>query len=178
MYVASKDAQKFYNVTANTLRRWANNGTIKYITTQGGHRRYYIQDKNDNRQTFIYARVSSKKQEQDLQRQIKFLKNKYPKHQVITDISSGINYNRKGLNSLLEQVFQSNVKEIVVFSQDRLARFGFDLIQNICTHFHTKLIIENSKEQQTYEQELAEDLLSVVTVFTARYHGSRKYKNS
>jgi predicted site-specific integrase-resolvase len=175
MYVTSKEAQQFYGVTANTLRTWAKKNTIPYTTTQGGHRRYLIKNKTHKRQKIIYARVSSQKQKQDLQRQITYLKNRYPEHKVITDVASGINFKRKGLNSLLEQVFSGDVEEIVVFSQDRLARFGYELIENICKHFHTKLIVQNSKKQKTDEQEIAEDLLSIVTVFTTRYHGSRKY---
>ena len=95
MYVTSKEAQQFYGVTANTLRTWAKNNTIPYTTTQGGHRRYLIKNKTHKRQKIIYARVSSQKQKQDLQRQITYLKNRYPEHTVITDVTRGINCKKR-----------------------------------------------------------------------------------
>lgn len=176
-YVSPKEAKKYYRVTDDTLRRWAKNGQIKFITTNGGHRRYALPEEKEDKQKIIYARVSSKKQEQDLKRQVAFLKEKYPKHTVITDIASGINFKRQGFKTILEQVFKNDVKEVVVFSSDRIARFGFDLIETIFSYFNTKLIIENNSEKiKSPQEELADDLLSIVTIFTAKYHGSRKYK--
>lgn len=178
-YVSAKEAMLIYKVSQDTLRRWANSDKIAFITTKGGHRRYakpIDQKKKNSRQKIIYARVSSKKQESDLKRQIDFLKQKFPKHTVISDIASGVNFTRKGFNSILEQVFAGNVKQVVVSSHDRLSRFGVDLIENIFKHFDTKLVVENSStEIKSPQEELAEDLLSIVTVFTAKYHGARKY---
>ena len=185
MYVTPKEAQKTFNVSRDTLRRWAIEGKIKYITTQGGHRRYLIQQENkpkNKKQKIIYARVSSKKQEQDLKRQIQFLKSKYPKHRVIKDIGSGINFKRRGFKTLLELVFKDNVEEVVVYSKDRLAKFGQELIEDIFQYHNTKLIIasdiKQNDQEKTKEQELAEDIISIVTVFSARYHGKRKYKKN
>ena len=99
MYVSSKKAQAFYNVSPQTLRHWANTGKIKIKKTTGGHNRFFIpkETRKNKYKEIIYARVSSKKQESDLKKQIQFLKNKYPQFTVIKDIGSGINFNRKGL---------------------------------------------------------------------------------
>ena len=91
MFVTPHQATKYYGVTAETLRRWSNNGKIDFTVTDGGHRRYKIIFKNNiesDRKSYIYARVSSKKQEKDLERQIAFIKEKYPNHRVVTDIGS------------------------------------------------------------------------------------------
>ena len=123
--------------------------------------------------------MSSKKQESDLQRQIKYLKDRYPKYSVIKDIGSGINYKRRGFKTLLELVLSNDVEEIVVYSKDRLSRFSGDLIQDICKHYNTKLtIVSDDISGKTDEEEFAEDLISIITVFTARFYGKRKYRNS
>jgi predicted site-specific integrase-resolvase len=174
-YVSAKKASEFYAVSTDTLRRWADSGKVQFITTEGGHRRYAIKEHSDKRKSFIYARVSSKKQEKDLQKQIKHIKKLYPKHEVISDIGSGINLKRKGLVGLLDKVLANNVKEIVVYSSDRLSRFGNDFLEYIFNKFKVNLIIVNESEEKSDEQELAEDLLAVTTVFSARYYGKRKY---
>ena len=105
-FVSSAKAQQYYKVAEQTLRDWANNNKINYITTTGGHRRYYIpSERKEHRKKIIYARVSSKKQENDLERQVKYLKKRYPDYEVIKDIGSGINYKRPGFRRILEQVF-------------------------------------------------------------------------
>jgi len=190
MYVSSKKAQTYYEVSADTLRRWANDGTIQFTKSKGGHRRYFIEreqtttclnssvkNKKNPRQKIIYARVSSKKQESDLDNQIQFLKNKYPGHTIMSDIGSGINFKRPKFNTILDRVFDGCVEEVVVYSYDRLSRFGRELIEKMFKRFNTKLIVVNNTVEKSSNEELAEDLLSIVTVFTARYHGSRKYKN-
>ena len=179
MFVSPKQASLYYGVTTESLRQRANKGQVKFIVTDGGHRRYQIISKNNNRnekQSYIYARVSSRKQEDDLKNQISFLQKKYPKHEIITDIGSGINEKRKGYQTLLDNIFNGVVKEIVVAHKDRLSRFSFELIQQICKKFGTKIIIARKRnEPENPSNELAEDLMSVITVFTARYYGKRKY---
>lgn len=178
MFVSSKEAQKFYNVSPETLRLWAEKGEIEYQKTKGGHRRYKIINRNKKpgcRKSYIYARVSSKKQEKDLKSQIKFLQEKYPKHKVLSDIGSGINTRRKKFKTLLDRLLDGNVEEIVVAHKDRLSRFNFDIIQFICKKLGTRLIVVNEEREKEPNEELAEDLMSIVTVFSARYHGRRKY---
>jgi len=104
-------------VSKETLRLWAESGKIKVTKTDGGHRRYVYNDDTDKKETklkFIYTRVSSKKQQSDLERQIKYLQKLYPDHRVISDIGSGLNFNRKGLNNLLEAIVTGTVEEVVV----------------------------------------------------------------
>ena len=177
MYVSPKQASKHYNVSKETLRLWAENNKIKFIKTPKGHRRYKInfQDGKQKKISIIYARVSSKKQKSDLDRQILFLQEKYPSFKLITDIGSGINFKRRGLKTLLDKIFTGTVKEIVVAHKDRLTRFGFELFQYICKKFNTKLTVIK-KDNSSPVQDLSEDLFSIITVFTAKYNGMRKYE--
>lgn len=182
MYVKPKEASKYYNVSENALRTWASTGKIKFNTTKGGHRRYLIDDTNSlteniktERQKIIYARVSSNKQKDDLDRQSKYLKSKYPKYTIITDIGSGINFERKGFKRILEGLFKGNIEEVVVAHRDRFTRFGFSLFKWIFEQQNSKLICDTSTEV-TEEKELSDDLMAIITVFSARYHGKRKYR--
>ncbi len=182
MYVSSKEAQKSYKVSPQTLRTWADNGQIETQKTNGGHNRYLIQHTNikktKNKYTnIIYARVSSQKQKSDLERQVQFLQQKFPDYYVITDIGSGINFKRKGFNTILDQLYKRNVRNVVVYSRDRLARFGIELIENIFKSHGAKLYIETD-QCESDEQELAEDLISIITVFTKKQRkGSKKIQN-
>lgn len=95
--------------------------------------------------------------------------------EIITDIGSGINYNKKGLNQLIDMVTNSEVEKIVVLYKDRLIRFGYELIENLCNKFGTTIeIIDNT--EKTGEQELVEDLVQIVTVFSCRLQGKRANK--
>lgn len=180
-YVKPKEASKYFNVSENTLRVWSSQGKIKYTTTKGGHRRYCINDepKETKQIKVIYSRVSSKKQHEDLQRQTEYLKTKYPEHTIVTDIGSGINFQRKGFKRILEGVFKGNISEVVVAHKDRFTRFGYSLFEWIFKQHHSTLICdkeEDKEEDKEPENELTEDLMSIITVFTARYYGKRKYK--
>ncbi len=176
-YETSKIAQQYYNVSYETLRQWETNGKIKAQKTKGGHRRYYIPLRTNSNETqinVIYTRVSSYKQKSDLQNQIKFLQQKYPNHKLITDIGSGINFKRKGFISLLEQIIEHKIKEVVVANRDRLTRFGFDFFKYLFKKFGCKLKVV-SEEKYNPSKELSEDILAITTVFAARYNGLRKY---
>jgi predicted site-specific integrase-resolvase len=176
MFVPSRVARAHYNVGYETLRRWALNGTLEYKTTEGGHRRFKInQSTEEKAKPYIYARVSSKKQEGDLKTQIEFIKQQYPDYEVISDIGSGINEKRKGYKTLLDKVLAGTVTEIVVAHKDRLSRFSFNTIQYICQKFGTKITVLRDDKSASREEELSKDLMSIITVFSARYHGSRKY---
>ena len=177
-YLPSGKAQAFYKVSEQTLRDWANAGTINYITTGGGHRRYRIVQHNDNRRKIVYARVSSKKQEHDLANQVKYLKKKYPSYEVIKDIGSGINYKRKGFKTILEQLFKGNIEEVVVSTGDRFSRFGRELFEWIFEQFGAKLTTLNRGKFKSSQEELSDDLMEIITVFSARYYGRRRYKNT
>ena len=186
MYVKPKEASKYYNVSENALRTWANKGQIKHITTKGGHRRYLLTEtKEQNKQDIskpkhkklqiIYARVSSAKQKDDLKRQTKYLSTKYPKHKIITDTGSGINFKRKEFRKILEGVFKGTIKEVVVAYKDRFTRFGYELFEWIFQTHGAKLIYDKESNSE-FQTELSDDLMAIITVFTARYYGKRKYK--
>jgi len=163
---------------------WANDGRIKYTTTKGGHRRYFISESVEDttesttqKTNIIYARVSSSKQKDDLIRQAEYLKHKYPDHNLITDTASGINYKRPGFKRVLEGVFKGTIGQVVVAHKDRFTRFGYDLFEWIFSCHGAELICDQESRNEE-GGELADDLMAIITVFTARYHGKRKYKNA
>ena len=181
MYVEPRKASKYYGVSENAVRMWANKGQIKYTKTKGGHRRYILQDKKQQEikqnkaKEIIYVRVSSRKQQSDLTRQTTYMSQRYPNHTTISDIGSGINFKRKGFKRILEELFKGNIKEVVVAHKDRFSRFGFSLFEWIFKQHGAKLICDKEPTSDP-TSELAEDLMAIITVFSARYYGKRKYK--
>ncbi|RLG41002.1 MAG: IS607 family transposase [Thermoproteota archaeon] len=172
-------ASKKLGIHPNTLRRWANEGRINYVRQPQGHRLYDVdsflnQGKKIDRVKFIYARVSSRRQADDLSNQIKYLRERYPTHEFLQDYGSGLNFKRKGFCKLLEQVLSGAVSEIVVTHKDRLCRFGFDFFQKIAEHFDCKLVVLDEVKLSPQE-ELIQDLISIIHVFSCRIYGLRKY---
>jgi putative resolvase len=185
-YINTPQARALLNITTQTIRRWADEDKIKYIRTPKGTRRY---SKSDiyrilgrdlvvkKKQKIIYCRVSSKKQSDDLNRQIDYLRSLYPNYELVTDIGSGINWKRQGFKTILEQSMSGNVEEIVVAHGDRLCRFAIELVEWILSKNGTKLTILDREEGKSSEQELAEDLLSIVHIYSCRNMGKRRYKS-
>ena len=177
-----RELAKLFGVTTQTLQEWEREGKITAVRTKGGHRRYIHavpklpEPDSNNKKNYIYARVSSSKQKPDLQRQVAMLQKAYPNHEVVQDVGSGINFKRRGLVTILDQVFGGNVSQVVVAHRDRLTRFGFELFQLIFDRFGVSLEVMSDSDIKEPITELAKDLLSVVTVFTARYYGSRSYQ--
>lgn len=176
-----KELSKVFGVTTQTLKEWEKEGKIRAVRTEGGHRRYIHavplpSNTNPTKRRFIYARVSSSKQKDDLQRQVDVLQKAYPTFEVIQDVGSGINFKRRGLITLLDNVLGGNVSQVVVAHRDRLTRFGFDMFQFLFDRFGVSLEVMSDDDIKEPINELAKDLLSIVTVFTARYYGSRSYK--
>lgn len=177
MYVTTKKAVKILGIHPNTLREWARNGKIEYIRTVGKHRLYNVEsfiNKSGDGRRVCYCRVSSKKQRDDLEQQVKYMRERFPQHEVIEDIGSGINFKRKGLLALLESADSGNIKEVVVAHRDRLSRFGFDLIKWIIEK-HDGRIVVLDEMCLSPEQELVNDIVSIIHVFSCRIHGLRKY---
>ena len=172
-YVNSKEAREFFQVSDQTLRRWTKEHKISFKLTKGGHYRFLIPTEEKNK--IIYCRVSSSKQKSDLKRQIKYMQGKYPDYQVVTDIGSGINHKRKGFLSILQQLFQGDISEVVVASPDRFNRFNYQFFEWLFQQFGAQLNCVQKQKDTSPEQELGEDLLSIITVFTARYHGKPKH---
>jgi predicted site-specific integrase-resolvase len=100
----------------------------------------------------------------------------FPDHTIVTDIGSGINFNRKGLRSIIELACKGTIKEVVVAYRDRLCRFAFELVQWILQIHQVKLVVLNQEMDSSKETELAEDLLAIINVFNCRINGRRKYK--
>lgn len=184
-----KEASEFLGISIDTLRRWERVGKITSMRTQGGHRRYdkkelikfKMGDNSENRITIAYCRVSSSDQKEDLQRQIEnvsqyCIANGY-QFRVISDLGSGLNYKKKGLQELIELICSNSIERIVVNYKDRLIRFGFELIEQLCSIYNVKIEIINLTEDKTYEEELVEDVLSVITVFSAKLYGARSHKS-
>ena len=177
-------ACKRFGIRADTLRRWADNGHVPSFRSPNKVRMFHLADLekffNVNRTTsskekVVYARVSSYKQRDDLERQVDLLKHNYPSHTVIQDIGTGINFKRKGLQTLLERCLLREIEEVVVAHKDRLCRFGFDLIKHIVEAAGGRIIVLDEEVHKSTEQELAEDLLSIIHVFNCRQMGKRRY---
>ena len=183
-YVSGYEIKKILGVTDGTLRDWADTGKIDFIRTPGGQRRYKIAEIFEKpkpevpaekpKKGIVYARVSSGKQRDDLDRQIAFLRVKYPDHIVITDIASGINWKRKGLKTILDLAHKGDIFEVVVAARDRLCRFAFELLEHVLSMSGVCLTVLNANEMSP-EQELSDDLLSIVQIFCCRRNGSRRY---
>lgn len=173
--VNTKEARRQLGVHANTLRRWEKAGKIKAVRSPGGVRLYDTSTfVAGTRDCIIYTRVSSRGQKADLRKQVLFLREQYPKHEVIEDFGGGLNFKRKGFNSLLERIMSGSVEEVVVAHKDRLCRFGFGLIAAIASRYNTRLVVLDDT-QLSPQEELVTDLISIVHVFSCRLYGLRKY---
>jgi len=191
MKLTIRGAAKELGVSTDTLRRWDKSGKLVADRTVAGHRRYdldqllRIQNKKQlpsARITICYARVSTSEQKADLQRQVNLLQSfceaKGWQPQVIQDLGSGLNYNKRGLRELIKLVLAGSVERIVVFHKDRLLRFGAEIIFQICEAFNTQvIIITRNDEKIAFEEELAQDVLEIITVFSAKLYGSHSKKN-
>lgn len=181
MYVKAAEYSKLFKVHPQTLRRWAESGKVQFRWSPGGIRLYQLPDGDrsggeavEEAKGVVYARVSSAKQKDDLQRQAGYLQSKFPGHRLVTDIGSGINWKRKGLLSLLDAANKGDLREVVVATRDRLCRFAFDLLEHIFTQRGVRLVVLDSADMSP-EQELSDDLLSIVQIFCCRRNGKRRY---
>ena len=188
-YYSSKTVTQLLGVTAQTLRNWDKEGKLKPTYTKSNGYRYYSEESilsyTQERKTkkslnvIGYARVSSKQQSDDLERQVEniktYLKSKYETFDIITDIGSGINYNKPGLLKLIEKINKKEVDLIVVLYKDRLLRFGFELIEHFASLNNVKIEILD-RIDKTQDEELVEDLIQIITVFSCKIQGKRKGK--
>ena len=188
-YYSSKKVTEILGVTAQTLRNWDKEGKLKPSYVKSNGYRYYSEDSilsytqerktKKNLNVIGYARVSSKKQSDDLERQVNNLKtyldSKYTEYEIITDIGSGINYTKPGLKKLIERINRKEVDLIVVLYKDRLLRFGFELVEYFAELNNVKIEILD-KIDKNQDQELVEDLVQIITVFSCKIQGKRKTK--
>ena len=181
-YVNSKTARDKLGVCNKTLRSWALAGKIDHILTEGGWRKYNINKymkQNDllNKQNICYASVSSHDQKADLAKQVGYLTEKYPDHEIIKDIGSGINFKRKGLQKLIELAIANELGEVVVTYKDRLCRIGYELIEFIFEKYSKAKIIIEHESFKLPQEEITEDLIEIITVYSSKLYGSRSHKN-
>lgn len=187
-YYSIREFSKILGVSAQTLRNWDAKGKLHPHHTSSNGYRYYSQEQLNqvmnikpklDRLVIGYCRVSSNKQKDDLERQIEHMKlyltAQGKPYEIITDIGSGINYNNKGLKELIQRITQNKVEKVVVLYKDRLLRFGFELVEYIASLHDCNIeIIDNT--EKTEQQELVEDLVQIITVFSCKLQGKRANK--
>ncbi|KAF5829763.1 Resolvase [Dunaliella salina] len=184
-FITTKEAKAALGVSEETLRRWADKGLFPSIRTPGNQRLYCIKQYLQNKQyqepqqkNICYCRVSSQGQKDDLQRQIQYMQGKFPNHQIISDIGSGLNFKRKGLQTILEMSSKGLLAggSVVVSYRDRISRFAFELVERILQLHGVQLMVLHEEMEGSEHGELVEDLLAIINVFNCRINGKRKYK--
>ena len=177
-----RDACDIMQIDPSTLRKWDREGKIRCVRLQNNFRRIPESEINrilgiqKERSSCIYARVSSSGQKGDLDRQIEKLRVSSPESEVISDIRSGMRFDRKGFVKLLDLIEKDKVSVIYITHKDRLARFGYDLVEKICEMHGTRIVTVDSEELLTAHEELSRDLISIITSFSARLYGLRSHK--
>ena len=177
-----RDACRILRIHPTTLREWDREGKIRCVRLQNNFRRIPESEINrilgikEERSSYLYARVSSYDQKEDLNRQVERLKAFSPESGIISDIRSGMKFDRKGFLDLLDLVEEDKVSTIYITHKDRLARFGFDLVERLCTIHGTKISEIDGEEILTAHEELSRDLISIITSFSARLYGLRSHK--
>ena len=174
-----REAAKALGLHPNTIRKYEKEGKIKAIRTKSGQRLLDVEGfvgKPKRVRTICYCRVSSSKQKDDLVRQILYMQRQFPEAEIVQDVGSGINFKRKGLKAILESAVSGDSCTVIVAHRDRLARFGFELIELILQQNGGRVLV---LDQSIYNptQELTADLLAILTVFSCRMHGLRSYCN-
>lgn len=172
-----------------TLRRWEASGKLTPERTAGNQRRYRLSQvdptaailPSSDRKTLAYARVSCHDQKDDLERQKQVLELYCAQQgwtfELISDLGSGMNYYKKGLKRLLNDILAGNVGRLVITHKDRLLRFGAELVFSLCEAKQVEVVFVNQGEDPPFEEDLATDVLEIITVFSARLYGSRSRKN-
>ncbi len=182
-YVRGLMASKLIGVSQQTLRKLADEGTIDSKKTEGGHRLYnvrkYLQKdklKDSDKFKICYCRVSSYSQKAEYDNQVAYMREKYPEYKIIGDVGSGINFKRKGLRKIIDLAILGKLDTLVISYKDRLSRIGYDLIEFILVNYSgTKIIVDKHREE-TVQEEIANDLIEIMTVYTAKISGMRSYK--
>lgn len=180
---------KELGVCRDTLRRWEVQGKITAERTPRGHRRYDLakilgllpRAASLQKNTVAYARVSSHDQKEDLTRQATvletFCKANGWTYEIIQDLGSGLHYQKRGLRKLIQSICSGKIDRLVLTHKDRLLRFGAELIFSLCEQFGIEIIIINKTESASFEDDLVQDVLEIITVFSARLYGARSRKN-
>jgi predicted site-specific integrase-resolvase len=196
-YIGGKKASELLGVHPRTLYLWDKKGSIETIRTPGGKRLYNVKkflDKNIPKEEVIindeskndlkndklnicYVRVSTYGQKDDLERQKELMKSKYKDYEMIEDIGSGLNLNKRGIRKIIDLAIEGKINKLVIAHKDRLVRFGYELIEDLIKKYSNgKIIIVNKKEVKEPKEELVEDVLQIMNIFVAKINGMRKYK--
>lgn len=185
-WYSSKKIRQILQISSQCLYEMRKTGRIEW--KQISKKKYlfklpesFVQDVDPK--IAIYARVSTPKQKKDLDNQVKFLRqfivsngNAVDDGLIFTDIASGMNENRKGLNQLMSEVISGAVNKIVISNRDRLTRFGFGYLKTLFERFNCEIIEVNLTEEKTFEQELTDDLIAIIHHFSMKFYGKRKNK--
>jgi putative resolvase len=176
-----KEACLLLGLHPRTIQKWDKQGKIRIVRTPGGRRRIpeseirRLQGEKGIRSIIGYARVSSNTQKDDLERQVKYLQ-EYGVHEVITDIGSGLNENRKGFLKLLDKILHNEVDKVVILYEDRLTRFGFDTLKRVFEEHGTSIEVINQTDAKPPQQELLDDLITIISHFSGKLYGMRSHK--
>ena len=173
---------KYLGLSKSTVYRYLKSGKIKEsFKTDGKHRRFVVE--NNKNKVVLYSRVSSHDQKKDLitqnEKLIQFAKKNYTNYEIesILDLGSGINFNKKGLNKLILMIMNKELSVLVINHKERLLRFGFELINQICKLNNIKIVIIEENKNKSFEFELSENIIEIMTVFCAKLYGKRSNKN-
>jgi len=189
MKVSIGSAAKHFGVSQETLRRWEKLGKIRVERTPKGHRRFDLSQFSSvsrkrfdlERHTIGYARVSSHDQKDDLVRQAQVLENFCAAngwtHEIVQDLGSGLNFQKRGLKKLIQNICSGKIERLILTHKDRLLRFGSELVFSLCEQFGIEVVIVNKSEESRFEDDLVQDVLEIITVFSARLYGARSRKN-
>ncbi|ATZ80863.1 site-specific integrase-resolvase [Bodo saltans virus] len=200
-FLGGKQTAKLLGVHQRTLYLWESKNKIETIRSPGGKRFYNVQKylfdkglsldenncikkieeiktKENTRLKICYARVSSRSQKDDLERQKKLLREMYPSYELIEDVGSGINLIKRGLLKIIDHIIKGQIEELVIVHRDRLVRYGYDLLDYMIKKYSKGkiTIINNKNEEISSEKKMVEDVLQIMNVFVAKMNGQRKYK--
>jgi len=166
-----------------TIQKWDKQGKIRVVRTPGGRRRIpeseirRLQGEKGMRSVIGYARVSSSAQKEDLERQVEYLR-QIGVQEVITDIGSGLNEKRKGFLRvrLLDRVLHNEMGKLLVLYEDRLTRFGFGTLKKVFEGHGTTIEVLNLADAKPPQEELVEDLITIISHFSGKLYGMRSHK--
>ena len=196
-YIGGKQASELLGVHPRTLYLWDKNGSIETIRTPGGKRLYNVKkflDKNipkeeenivnnninnTDKMNICYVRVSTHGQKDDLERQKELMKSKYKDYEMIEDIGSGLNLNKRGIRKIIELAIEGKINKLVIAHKDRLVRFGYELIEDLIKKYSNgtiEIISEIKEDTKSPEEELVNDVLQIMNVYVAKMNGLRRYK--
>jgi len=176
-----KEACLLLGLHPRTIQKWDKQGKIRVVRTLGGRRRIpeseirRLQGEKGIRSVIGYARVSSNTQKDDLERQVEYLRQRGVQ-EVITDVGSGLNEKRRGFLRLLDRVVHNEVDKVVVLYEDRLTRFGFDTLKKVFEAHGTTIEVLNQADAKPPQQELVEDLVTIISRFSGKLYGMRSHK--